>query len=65
MLGQIYNSVFTALMGSGLGRYDIQIATLSDTRFAEVWKIKDVGAGDAFFRSGRNGEKRREAEHKI
>ena len=48
----------TALVGIELGRYGMEIAALSDTRFAE---IKEVGAGYTFFWSGRKGEERREA----
>ena len=43
----------TALVGRELGRYDIQIAALSETRFADVGEIKEVGAGYTFFWSGR------------
>ena len=43
----------TALVGRELGRYDIQIAALSETRFADVEEIKEVGAGYTFFWSGR------------
>ena len=51
----------TALVGRELGRYDIQIAALSETRFADVGEIKEVGAGYTFFWSGRKSEERREA----
>ena len=50
----------TALVGRELGRYDIQIAALSETRFADVGEIKEVGAGYTFFWSGRKSEERRE-----
>ena len=50
----------TALVGRELGRYDIQIAALSETRFADVGEIKEVGAGYTFW-SGRKSEERREA----
>ena len=43
------------------GRYGIEIAALSETRFAEIGEIKEVGAGYAFFWSGRKTEERREA----
>ena len=49
----------TALVGRELGRYDIQIAALSETRFADVGEIKEVGAGYTFFWSGRKSEERR------
>ena len=43
----------TALVGRELGGgYDIQIAALSETRFADVGEIKEVGAGYTFFWSG-------------
>ena len=51
----------TALVGRELGRYDIQIAALSETRFTDVGEIKEVGAGYTFFWSGRKSEERREA----
>ena len=35
-----------------LGRYGIEIAALSETRFAEIGEIKEVGAGYPFFWSG-------------
>ena len=38
----------------------IQIAALSETRFADVLEIKDVGAGSTFW-SGRKREERCEA----
>ena len=50
-----------SLVGRELGRYDIQIAALSETRFADVGEIKEVGAGYTFFWSGRKSEERREA----
>ena len=34
----------TALVGTELGRYYLQIAALSETRFAEVGEIEEVGA---------------------
>ena len=43
----------TALVGSELCRYVIEIAALSETRFAEVWEIKEIGGGYTFFWSGR------------
>ena len=50
-----------ALVGRELCRYEIEIATLSETRFAEIGEIKEVGAGYTFFCSGRKSEERREA----
>ena len=38
----------TALVGRELGRYGIEIAALSETRFAEIGEIKEVGAGYTF-----------------
>ena len=43
----------TALVGSELGRYGIEIAALIETRFAEIEKIKEVDAGYTYFWSGR------------
>ena len=43
----------TALVRRELGRYGIEIAALSETRFAEIGEIKEVGAGYTFFSSGR------------
>ena len=51
----------TALVGRELGRYGIEIAALSETRFAEIGEIEEVGAGYTFFWSGRKTEERREA----
>ena len=35
----------TALVGGELGRYGIQVAALTETQFADVGEIKEVGAG--------------------
>ena len=51
----------TALVGGELGRYGIQTADLSETRFADVWEIIEIGAGYTFFWSGRKSDERREA----
>ena len=51
----------TALVGRELGRCGIQIAALSETRFADVGEIKEVGAGYTFFWNGRKSKERREA----
>ena len=48
-------------MGRELGRYGIQIAALSETRFADVGEIKEVGAGYTFFWSRRKSKEKREA----
>ena len=46
----------TTLVGRELGRYKIKISALSETRLAEVEKIKEVGAGYTFFWSGRKSD---------
>ena len=51
----------TAFVGRELGRYGIQIAAQSETRFADVGEIKEVGAEYTFFWGGRYSEERREA----
>ena len=51
----------TALFGRELGRYKIEIAALSETRFAEIGEIKEIGAGYTFFWSGRKSEEMIEA----
>ena len=51
----------TALVGSELDRYKVEIAALSETRLAEEGLLKEVGAGYTFFWSGRKKEERREA----
>ena len=51
----------TALVSREFERYGIQIAALSETRFADVGEIKEVDAGYTFFWSGRKSEERREA----
>ena len=50
-----------SLVGRELGRYGIQIAALSETRFADFGEIKEVGAGYTFFWGGRKSVERREA----
>ena len=40
----------TALFGRELGKYGIEIASPSETRFVEIGESKEVGAGYAFFR---------------
>ena len=51
----------TALFGRELDRYKVEIAALSETSLAEEGLLKEVGAGDTFFWSGRKKEERREA----
>ena len=43
----------TALVRRELGRYGIEIAAVSNLRFAEVGEIKEVGADYTIFWSGR------------
>ena len=50
----------TALVGRELRRYGIQIAALSETRFADVGEIKEFGARYTFW-NGRKNNERREA----
>ena len=51
----------TALVGRELDRCKVEIAALSETRFAEEGLLKEVGAGYTFFWSGSKKEERREA----
>ena len=51
----------TSVVGRQLGRYGIEIAALSETRFAEIGEIKEDGTGYTFFWSGRKSEEMREA----
>ena len=51
----------TAFVGREFGMYRIQIAALSETRFADVGEIKEIGAEYTFFWSGRKSEDRLEA----
>ena len=44
-----------------LDRYKVEIAAQRETRLAEEWLLKEVGAGYTFFWSGRKKEERREA----
>ena len=60
MLDQKDHSV-TALVGRKLGRYGIQVAALSETRFADVEKNKEVGAGYTTFLRGNKSEEMLEA----
>ena len=50
-----------ALVGRELDLYKVEIAALSETRFAEEGLLKEVGAGYTFFWSGRKEKERREA----
>ena len=51
----------TVLVGRELGKYRIEIAVPSETRFAEIVEINEVGAGYTFFWSGLKSEGRGEA----
>ena len=44
-----------------LARYNISIAALSETRFADKGQLTETGGGYTFFWSGRSSEERREA----
>ena len=46
----------TAPVGRELGRYWIEIADLSETRFVEIGEIKEVGTGYTFLWSARKSE---------
>ena len=49
----------SALVAGKLARLDIDIAALSETRFAEQGSLKETGAGYTLFWSGRNRHERR------
>ncbi|VDL90300.1 unnamed protein product [Schistocephalus solidus] len=51
----------TALVARELGRYKVDIAALSETRFSEQGQMEEVGAGYTFFWSGRPKAERRDA----
>ena len=51
----------TALVAKELARYKVDIAALSETRFAEKGQLTEIGGGYTFFWSGRSSEERREA----
>ena len=51
----------TALVGRELGRYNIDIAALSETRLADTGEITEAGAGYTFFWSGKTQDERRDA----
>tara|TARA_B110001454_G_scaffold15635_1_gene14033 strand:+ start:278 stop:3463 length:3186 start_codon:yes stop_codon:yes gene_type:complete len=51
----------TALVAKELGRYNVDIAALSETRFEGEGQLKEVGSGYTFFWSGRTKEERRES----
>ena len=52
----------TALIGRELDRYKVEIAALSETRFAEEGLLEEVGAGYTLFWNGRKKEKRLKQE---
>eukprot|EP00745_Piridium_sociabile_P040226 TRINITY_DN767_c0_g1_i3.p1 TRINITY_DN767_c0_g1~~TRINITY_DN767_c0_g1_i3.p1 ORF type:complete len:1045 (-),score=247.16 TRINITY_DN767_c0_g1_i3:182-3316(-) len=51
----------TALVGRELQRYNIDIAALSETRFADTGELTEAGAGYTFFWSGKARDEPREA----
>ena len=51
----------TALVARELARYKVNIAALSETRFADKGQLTETGGGYTFFWSGRSTEERREA----
>ena len=51
----------TALVGKELSRYNVDISSLSETRFAEEGQLREPNAGYTFFWSGRGNDERREA----
>ena len=51
----------TALVASELARYNVHIAALSETRFAEEGQLTEHSAGYTFFWIGRGLDERREA----
>ena len=50
-----------ALVAKELGRYNIDIAALSETRFEEEGQLREVGSRYTFFGSGRTKEERWES----
>ena len=51
----------TALIARELGRYQVDIAALSETRFSDKEHLTEIGDGYTFFKSGRNKSERRKA----
>ncbi|XP_076047086.1 uncharacterized protein LOC143028608 [Oratosquilla oratoria] len=51
----------TALVARELARYNVDIAALSETRFADKGQLTEASSGYTFFWSGRSSEERREA----
>ena len=51
----------TALVARELARYNTDVVALSETRFAEVGQLTEVGGGYSFFWSGRSSQVRRES----
>ncbi|CAB4010495.1 Hypothetical predicted protein, partial [Paramuricea clavata] len=51
----------TALVAKELSRYKVDIAALSETRFAEEGQLRELKAGYTFFWSGRGKDERRES----
>ena len=51
----------TALVGGELDRYKDDIAALSETRLAEKWLLREIGASYTFFWSERKKDERCES----
>ena len=51
----------TAIVGNELSRYNIDIAALSETRFADTGDLTEHGAGYTYFWSGKKLTEPREA----
>ena len=51
----------TALVARELARYNADIVALSETRFAEIGQLTEIGGGYTFFWSGRSSKVRRES----
>ena len=51
----------TALVATELARYNVDVAALCETRFAEEGSLTEKGPGYTFFWSGRSQDERREA----
>ena len=51
----------TALVARELARYNVDIAALSETRFADKGQLTELNGGYTFFWSGRSSSERREA----
>ena len=54
----------TALVGKELGRYNVDIAVLSETRLAEEGQLKERGASYTFFWSGQGSKEPDRLHHR-